>query len=73
MLIDAANEHEALLEICTNLGVNQVVETHGHWDHIQAVPAVRDAGISVAVTAGGCRDAAELRPHSHRRRGAHRR
>jgi glyoxylase-like metal-dependent hydrolase (beta-lactamase superfamily II) len=27
-----------------------VVETHGHWDHIQAVPAVRDAGISVAVT-----------------------
>ncbi len=50
MLIDAANEHEALLPICRNLGVNQVVETHGHWDHIQAVPAVRDAGISVAVT-----------------------
>ena len=50
MLIDAANEHEALLEICKKLGVNQVVETHGHWDHIQAVPAVRDAGISVAVT-----------------------
>ena len=51
MLIDAANEHDALLEICRDLGVNQVVETHGHWDHIQAVPAVRDAGISVAVTA----------------------
>ena len=50
MLIDAANEHEELLEICKKLGVNQVVETHGHWDHIQAVPAVRDAGISVAVT-----------------------
>jgi glyoxylase-like metal-dependent hydrolase (beta-lactamase superfamily II) len=50
MLIDAANEHEALLEICQKLGVNQVVETHGHWDHIQAVPAVREAGISVAVT-----------------------
>ena len=50
MLIDAANEHEELLEICKRLGVNQVVETHGHWDHIQAVPAVRDAGISVAVT-----------------------
>ena len=50
MLIDAANEHEELLEICQRLGVNQVVETHGHWDHIQAVPAVRDAGISVAVT-----------------------
>jgi glyoxylase-like metal-dependent hydrolase (beta-lactamase superfamily II) len=50
MLIDAANEHEELLEICNRLGVNQVVETHGHWDHIQAVPAVREAGISVAVT-----------------------
>jgi glyoxylase-like metal-dependent hydrolase (beta-lactamase superfamily II) len=50
MLIDAANEHEELLAICRNLGVNQVVETHGHWDHIQAVPAVREAGISVAVT-----------------------
>jgi glyoxylase-like metal-dependent hydrolase (beta-lactamase superfamily II) len=30
--------------------VRQVVETHGHWDHIQAVEAVRDAGIDVAVT-----------------------
>ena len=50
MLVDAANEHEVLLEICRDLGVRQVVETHGHWDHIQAVPAVRDAGISVAVT-----------------------
>ena len=51
MLIDAANEHEALLEICRDLGVRQVVETHGHWDHIQAVPAVRDAGYSVSVSA----------------------
>ena len=50
LLIDAANEHEALLEICTRMSVRQVVETHGHWDHIQAVPAVREAGISVAVT-----------------------
>jgi glyoxylase-like metal-dependent hydrolase (beta-lactamase superfamily II) len=50
MLIDAANEHEALLDICTRLNVTQVVETHGHWDHIQAVPAVREAGISVSVT-----------------------
>ncbi len=50
VLIDAANEHERLLELCQRLGVRQVVETHGHWDHIQAVPAVRDAGIEVAVT-----------------------
>jgi glyoxylase-like metal-dependent hydrolase (beta-lactamase superfamily II) len=50
VLVDAANEHEELLEVCRRLGVTQVVETHGHWDHIQAVPAVREAGISVAVT-----------------------
>jgi glyoxylase-like metal-dependent hydrolase (beta-lactamase superfamily II) len=51
LLVDAANEHEALLEVCQRLGVHQVVETHGHWDHIQAVAAVREAGISVSVTA----------------------
>jgi glyoxylase-like metal-dependent hydrolase (beta-lactamase superfamily II) len=51
VLVDAANEHEALLEVCERLGVRTVVETHGHWDHIQAVPAVREAGISVSVTA----------------------
>jgi glyoxylase-like metal-dependent hydrolase (beta-lactamase superfamily II) len=51
LLVDAANEHEALLEVCQRLGVHQVVETHGHWDHIQAVGAVREAGISVSVTA----------------------
>lgn len=51
VLIDAANEHERLLELCANLGVRRVLETHGHWDHIQAVPAVRDAGFDVAVTA----------------------
>lgn len=51
VLIDAANEHERLLELCESLGVRRVIETHGHWDHIQAVPAVRDAGYDVAVTA----------------------
>jgi glyoxylase-like metal-dependent hydrolase (beta-lactamase superfamily II) len=57
LLVDAANEHEQLLEVCRTLGVRQVVETHGHWDHIQAVPAIRDAGYQVAVTA---QDAAML-------------
>jgi glyoxylase-like metal-dependent hydrolase (beta-lactamase superfamily II) len=50
VLIDAANEHEQLLELCTGLGVRRVLETHGHWDHIQAVPALREAGYEVAVT-----------------------
>lgn len=51
VLVDAANEHERLLDLCRALDVRQVVETHGHWDHIQAVPALRDAGYSVHVTA----------------------
>ena len=51
VLIDAANEHDMLLELCQRLGVRQVIETHGHWDHIQAVPQLRDAGYSVHVTA----------------------
>ncbi len=50
-LVDAANEHDRLLELCARLGVRKVLETHGHWDHIQAVPAVRDAGYEVGVTA----------------------
>jgi glyoxylase-like metal-dependent hydrolase (beta-lactamase superfamily II) len=57
VLLDAANEHERLLELCTRLGVTRVLETHGHWDHIQAVPELRDAGYSVGVTAA---DAAML-------------
>lgn len=51
VLLDAANEHDRLLELCRGLGVRTVLETHGHWDHIQAVPAIRDAGYEVGVTA----------------------
>ena len=57
VLIDAANEHEMLLELCRALDVRTVLETHGHWDHIQAVTAVRDAGYQVGVAA---QDAAML-------------
>ncbi len=51
VMLDAANEHDKLLELCQRLNVRKVLETHGHWDHIQAVPAVRDAGYDVGVTA----------------------
>ncbi|MGH9120347.1 MAG: MBL fold metallo-hydrolase, partial [Acidimicrobiales bacterium] len=51
VMLDAANEHEKLLVLCQSLGVRKVLETHGHWDHIQAVPEVRDAGYEVGVTA----------------------
>ncbi len=57
VLIDAANEHERLLDLARALGVRKVLETHGHWDHIQAVPELRDAGYSVGVTS---QDAAML-------------
>ena len=50
-LLDAANEHERLLELCRRLDVRTVLETHGHWDHIQAIPQVRDAGYEVGITA----------------------
>jgi len=50
VLLDAANEHEKLLDLCRRLNVRQVLETHGHWDHIQAIPEMRDAGYSVGVT-----------------------
>jgi glyoxylase-like metal-dependent hydrolase (beta-lactamase superfamily II) len=51
VLLDAANEHAKLLELARGLNVRRVLETHGHWDHIQAVPAMREAGYEVAVTA----------------------
>jgi glyoxylase-like metal-dependent hydrolase (beta-lactamase superfamily II) len=51
VMVDAANEHDRLLELCRTMDVRNVIETHGHWDHIQAVPAVRDAGYKVGVTA----------------------
>ncbi len=50
VLMDAANEHDRLLELARALGVRSVLETHGHWDHIQAVPDMRDAGYSVGVS-----------------------
>lgn len=57
VLIDAANEHEMLVDLARTLGVRRVIETHGHWDHIGAVTEMRDAGYSVGITAA---DAAML-------------
>lgn len=51
VLLDAADEHDQLLELSGRLGVRHVLETHGHFDHIQAVPQMRVAGYEVWVTA----------------------
>lgn len=50
VLIDAANEHDLLVPVCRATGVRRVLTTHGHWDHIQAVVPVRDAGIDVGIS-----------------------
>ena len=52
VLVDAADEPEVLLPLCQDLGVGDVLTTHGHGDHIQAVPAVRRAGHRVGVAQG---------------------
>ena len=49
VIVDAANEHELLLEVSRATGVRRVLTTHGHFDHIQAVGAMRDAGIDVGI------------------------
>jgi glyoxylase-like metal-dependent hydrolase (beta-lactamase superfamily II) len=49
VIVDAANEHELLLEVSKATGVRRVLTTHGHFDHIQAVRAMRDAGIDVGI------------------------
>src|SRR5947209_19041792 len=49
VLLDAANGHELLLEVSRATGVRRVLTTNGHFDHIQAVEAVRDAGIDVGI------------------------
>ena len=51
VIIDAANEHELLLEVSRATGVRRVLTTHGHFDHIQAVTAMRNAGIDVGIAA----------------------
>ena len=68
VIIDAANEHELLLEVSRATGVRRVLTTHGHWDHIQAVTAMRDAGIDVGIAGEDADDAARLRLRDPRRR-----
>jgi glyoxylase-like metal-dependent hydrolase (beta-lactamase superfamily II) len=57
ILLDAANEHDLLIPVARAANVRRVLTTHGHFDHIQAVTAARDAGIDVGVAS---QDAAML-------------
>lgn len=52
LMLDAAASPDLLVEMCKRLNVRQVAQTHGHWDHIAAVPEIRAAGLPVAIGVG---------------------
>ncbi|HEX3623135.1 MAG TPA: MBL fold metallo-hydrolase [Acidimicrobiales bacterium] len=52
VLVDAADEPAILLDLCRRLNVGDVLTTHSHSDHVQAVPDVRRAGHRVGVGPG---------------------
>ncbi len=43
-LIDAADESDRLVRLADALGVVEVFETHGHHDHVGAIPRLRASG-----------------------------
>ncbi|MGH9153035.1 MAG: MBL fold metallo-hydrolase [Acidimicrobiales bacterium] len=49
VLIDAAADAPQLVAMCRELGVSRVLETHGHADHVAAVPGMRAAGYPVGI------------------------
>src|SRR4026207_1147759 len=51
VILDAARERGLVLEVSKRTGVRRVLTTHGHFDHIQAVTQMRDAGIDVGIAA----------------------
>ena len=69
VIIDAANEHELLLEVSRATGVRRVLTTHGHWDHIQAVDGDARRRHRRRHRRRGRDDAAGLRLRDPRRRG----
>lgn len=49
VLIDAADDAPRLIDLSRSLGVQRVLETHGHMDHVAAVPGMRAAGYPVGI------------------------
>ena len=58
LLIDAADDPAAILQMVGADGLRTVVTTHRHWDHHRALPAVVEA--TGARTVAGEQDADEL-------------
>ncbi len=46
-LIDAADDVDRLVALADALGVTDVLETHGHHDHVGAIPGLRASGRTV--------------------------
>jgi glyoxylase-like metal-dependent hydrolase (beta-lactamase superfamily II) len=58
LLVDAADDPEALRQLIGDADVRTVVTTHGHWDHHRALPEVVAA--TGAITVAHPADAADL-------------
>src|SRR5512133_449174 len=43
LLVDAADDPDALLALIGDADLRTVVTTHGHWDHHRALPAIVEA------------------------------
>jgi glyoxylase-like metal-dependent hydrolase (beta-lactamase superfamily II) len=64
VLIDAADDAEAIMQLVGADGLTRVITTHRHWDHHRALAdVVRATG---AETIAGAEDAAELPVHVDR-------
>lgn len=52
LLIDAAAEPERILALCGEK-LNQLLTTHGHWDHQQALPEIVEATSASTLASAG--------------------
>lgn len=42
VIVDAAADAPTILDACRDLTIERILTTHGHWDHIDALDAVKD-------------------------------
>ncbi len=53
LLVDGCFDAPAVLRACEGANVVAIVQTHGHFDHVQALPELKDAlGVSVCAHPG---------------------
>ncbi|MCA1702377.1 MAG: MBL fold metallo-hydrolase, partial [Actinobacteria bacterium] len=53
LLVDGCFEPDAILEACEGANIAGIVQTHGHYDHVQALPELKERlGVPVYAHAG---------------------